>query len=66
MSSHLLSKNVKIRICKTKFACGSVWVWNLVSDIKGGTQTEVVWEQGAEEDIWTNEGWGDGRVKKTA
>jgi hypothetical protein len=19
------------------FACGSVWVWNLVSDIKGGT-----------------------------
>jgi hypothetical protein len=23
-------------------ACGSVWVWNLVSDIKGGTQTEGV------------------------
>jgi hypothetical protein len=47
------------------FACGSVWVWNLVSDIKGGTQTEGVWEQGAEEDIWTEEGWGDGRMEKT-
>jgi hypothetical protein len=29
----------------------------LDSDIKGGTQAEGVWEQGAEEDIWT-----DGRV----
>jgi hypothetical protein len=28
----------------------------LVSDIKGGTQTEGVWEQGAEEDIWTEKG----------
>jgi hypothetical protein len=26
----------------------SVWVWNLVCDIKGGTQTEGVWEQGAD------------------
>jgi hypothetical protein len=30
-------------------ACGSVWVWSLVSDIKGGIQSESVWEQGAEE-----------------
>jgi hypothetical protein len=29
----------------------------LLSDIKGGTQTEGVWEQGAEENIWTEEGW---------
>jgi hypothetical protein len=35
------------------FACGCIWVWNLVSDIKGGTQTEGVWEQGTEENIWT-------------
>jgi hypothetical protein len=35
------------------FACGSIWVWNLVSDIKGATQTEGVREQGAEENIWT-------------
>jgi hypothetical protein len=29
------------------FGCGSVGLWNL--DIKGGTQIEDVWEQGAEE-----------------
>jgi hypothetical protein len=26
------------------FACGSVWVRNLVSNIKGGTQTKGVWK----------------------
>jgi hypothetical protein len=26
LSSRLLSKNVKVRIYKTNFACGSVWV----------------------------------------
>jgi hypothetical protein len=31
-------------------------VWNLVSDIKGGTYTVGIWEQGAEDDIWTEEG----------
>jgi hypothetical protein len=44
----------------------AVWVWNLVSDIKGGTQTEGVWEQGAEETIWSEEGWSDRRLEKTA
>jgi hypothetical protein len=34
---------------------GSVWVRNLVSDIQGGTQTEGVGEQGAEENIWAKE-----------
>jgi hypothetical protein len=34
--------------------------------IKGGTWAVSVWEQGAEEDIWTEEGWGDGRMEKTA
>jgi hypothetical protein len=42
------------------FACGSVWVWNLVSDIKAGTYTECVWEQGAEE------GWSDTKLEKAA
>jgi hypothetical protein len=28
---------------------------NLVSDIKGGISTEGIWEEGAEEDIWTEE-----------
>jgi hypothetical protein len=32
-------------------------MWNLVCDIKGGTYTEGVWEQGIEENIWTKEGW---------
>jgi hypothetical protein len=41
-------------------------MWNLISDIKGGTWTEVVWEQGAEEDIWTEEGLSGGRVEKIA
>jgi hypothetical protein len=38
----------------------------VVPDIKGGTQTEGVREQGAEEDIWTEEGSGDGRMEKIA
>jgi hypothetical protein len=38
----------------------------LVSDIKGGTQTEGVREQGSEEDIWTEEGSSDGKVEKTS
>jgi hypothetical protein len=42
------------------FVSGSVWVWNFVSVIKG--ETEDVWEQGAEEDVLTEKGWGDGRM----
>jgi hypothetical protein len=36
----------------------------LVSDIMGGTKTEGVWEQGAEENIWTAGGWGDMALEK--
>jgi hypothetical protein len=61
MPSPLLSENLKIKIQDYNFACGSVWVWNFHSDIKGGTQTE-----GVKENIWTAEGWSDGRVKKAA
>jgi hypothetical protein len=35
----------------------------LVSHIKRGTQNESVSEQGAEEDIWIEEGCSDGRVE---
>jgi hypothetical protein len=38
----------------------------LVSNIKGEIETEGVWEQGAEENIWTEERWSDGRLEKTA
>jgi hypothetical protein len=38
----------------------------LISHMKGATQTEDVWEQGAEVKIWTEEGRNNGRVEKTA
>jgi hypothetical protein len=38
----------------------------MVSDIKGGTSVQDAWDQGPEENIWTKEGWNDGRVEKTA
>jgi hypothetical protein len=38
----------------------------LVSDIKGGTQTEGVGEQGAEKNIWTEKGLSDKWLEKTA
>jgi hypothetical protein len=34
LPSHLLPKSKNMK--KYKFACGSVWTWNLVSDIKVG------------------------------
>jgi len=34
------------------FASCAVWVRNLVSRFKGGTQTEDFWELSVEEDIW--------------
>jgi hypothetical protein len=40
------------------FACFSVWVWNLVADIEGGTEAEGVWERGVEENIWGLRGTG--------
>ena len=40
-------------ILNYNIACFFVWVWNLVADIAGGKETEGVWEQGVEENIWT-------------
>lgn len=37
LSSHLLSKHKKIRIKKINFTCCFVWVWNVVSYVKGRT-----------------------------
>jgi hypothetical protein len=61
----LLILSLKLHNVARSFACGSVWVWNLVSDIKGGTQTVRVWEQDVEENIWTEERWSDRRMEKT-
>jgi hypothetical protein len=38
----------------------------LVPDMKGRTQAEGVWEQGAEKNIWAKEGWINGRLQETA
>jgi hypothetical protein len=43
---------------------GFVWVWNTISNIKGETKVECVWEQGAEKDICIEEGWSDRRVER--
>jgi hypothetical protein len=40
--SSAVEKNIKIFIYRTNFPCGSVWISNLVSDFKGGTQTEGI------------------------
>jgi hypothetical protein len=53
LSSHLISKNLKIKIYKTNFAGCAVWMRNLVSYFEGGTWTEDFWERRVEEDIWT-------------
>jgi len=37
LSSHLISKNLKIKIYKTNFVSCAVWVQNLVSHFQGGT-----------------------------
>ena len=37
LSSRLVSKNIKIKIYRTIFFCRSLWVWNLVTHIEGGT-----------------------------
>jgi hypothetical protein len=55
LSSRLLSRNVKIRIYKTivlpvvLYGC-KTWSWTLREEHRQG-----VWEQGAEENIWTEE-----------
>jgi hypothetical protein len=54
LSSCLLSRNVKVKNIQNynSISC-FVWVWNLVSNTEGTAQTEGVWEQGAEGNIWT-------------
>jgi hypothetical protein len=52
----LLSRNKNYSIQNYNFACGSVWVWDLVSLT---LRKEHVWEQGVEGNIWTEERWSD-------
>jgi hypothetical protein len=48
------------------FACGSVWVRNLVSGRKGGAYTERIWEEFAEENISTEERLNDRNLETAA
>jgi hypothetical protein len=65
LSSCLLSKYVKVRIYKTMilpvilYGC-ETWSLTLREEHK-----LRVFENGAEENIWAEEGWIDGRVEKT-
>jgi hypothetical protein len=65
-ASHLLTKNVKIRICKTRILpvvlYGSkTWSLTLMEE-----HTLRMFENGAEENIRIREGQSDERVEKTA
>jgi hypothetical protein len=66
LSSCLLLQNVKVRIYKTiilpvvLYGC-EIWFLTLKEKHK-----LKVFENGVEENIWTKEGWSDGRIEKTA
>jgi hypothetical protein len=67
LSSRLLSKNVRIRVCKTIILpvvlCGCrTWSLTLREEHRLGG----VLQEGAEEDIWAEEGRGCRRMEKTA
>ena len=48
------------------FAFCFVWLWNLFIDIAWGKEAEGVWEHGVEENIWTQEGRGNGEIEEIA
>ena len=52
--------------CDYNFAFCFVWLWNLVADITGGKEAEGVSEHGDEENIWTEEGRGNGGMEEIA
>jgi hypothetical protein len=47
-----------------KFTSCIVRMQNFVSHVKGIIQMEGVWEKGAEENIWAQEGWSNRRWRK--
>ena len=44
VSSRLLSKNLIIKIYDNNIASCAVWLWNMVSYIKGGMQAKGIWK----------------------
>jgi hypothetical protein len=49
-------KMKKLKYSELQFFCRFLWVRNLVSDINGRIQSEIVHEERAEGNIWTEEG----------
>jgi hypothetical protein len=65
-SSRLVSKNVKIRIYKTRISpmvLHGCETWSLT--LREKHRLKSVWELGAEENTWTEKGCSDRRLKKT-
>ena len=61
LPSRLLSKNLKIKIYKTNnTASCAIWLWSMVSYIKGGTQDKGIWKQDPEASTFAQKGqeWG--------
>jgi hypothetical protein len=54
--SFAFTKDKVLKYTNYNFAYSFVRAWNLVSDIKGRTETEGIWEKGAQDNIWTEEG----------
>jgi len=50
----------------SKIYSSFVWMWNFVSHSRRPTYIKGVWEQGAEESNWTQEGGSGRRLEKTA
>jgi hypothetical protein len=41
----------------------AIWLWYIVSYIKGGMQAKGIWKQNPETNIWIQEGWERGAEK---
>ena len=55
---NIIKKNNNIASC-------AVWLWNMVSYIKGGIQAKGIWKQDPEASIWTHNDW-EGGVEKVS
>jgi hypothetical protein len=50
--------------CCENLICFELWFVTIC--VQCYQPTEGVWEQGSENNIWTQEGWGDGRMEEVA
>ena len=64
VSSRLLSKILQIKTYKTIILPVAIWLWKMISYIKGGMQVKGVWKGNPKAYIWAQEGceWGMEKV----